>query len=591
MAGEPKRNTYNYDALPSDTSIRLLQLLPTKEDQEPECHLFTVDIHHAPPYEAVSYVWGSPTDKTTILCHGQPVTIPNNLLHCLRSCRSPAHARILWADSICINQADLRERAQQVRLMGAIFARAERVLVWFGRGHDFAAPDAFAFLRALASVCPAQAESRFSPADEARIHARAAALPAARWRAFAALMRNAWATRGWVLQEIGLARAAVLVCGAHAADWREMLRVVDALRWCCPRLIARYGVDMRVRLAGVFDFRDAGRPVARVVHLARNFETTDPRDKVYALLGHPGFREANGRVGEAERIPVDYELSCEEVYLATARFLLKAGSPFALLSFVGHSRETMKEEQSASWVPRWSNPYRTKALNDGFRIYHDAARGTEPQLTQVGRSLEVKGLRVDRIKWKSELLTKENVERSVPMAEEQRNTLAHLWEEVCSLAGKERPIEDLFRAFCLTLNAGNFIRSGIGARQRLSAEERFADCLTYFVETSIPLKPQAALRELYGTGHFWRFLETIKPCHERSFFVTDQGYLGIGPEVANPGDEVCIPFGSPTPFILRPQEKGGHRLCGECYTYGLMEGQTIEAWKTGKIREQTFVIS
>lgn len=38
----------------------------------------------------------------------------------------------LWADSLCINQADVSERSHQVNLMGAIYKSAESVLVWLG---------------------------------------------------------------------------------------------------------------------------------------------------------------------------------------------------------------------------------------------------------------------------------------------------------------------------------------------------------------------------------------------------------------------------------------------------------------------------
>jgi hypothetical protein len=36
----------------------------------------------------------------------------------------------LWIDAICINQADLDERKQQVQLMRDVYSGASRVVVW-----------------------------------------------------------------------------------------------------------------------------------------------------------------------------------------------------------------------------------------------------------------------------------------------------------------------------------------------------------------------------------------------------------------------------------------------------------------------------
>ena len=37
-----------------------------------------------------------------------------------------------WIDYLCINQADLVERAEQVRLMQQVYDRAHEVIVWLG---------------------------------------------------------------------------------------------------------------------------------------------------------------------------------------------------------------------------------------------------------------------------------------------------------------------------------------------------------------------------------------------------------------------------------------------------------------------------
>jgi hypothetical protein len=54
--------------------------------------------------------------------------------------------RILWIDSISINQKDEAEKTVQVSNMGQIFARAKRVNIWLSRATS-AMEGAFEYLR------------------------------------------------------------------------------------------------------------------------------------------------------------------------------------------------------------------------------------------------------------------------------------------------------------------------------------------------------------------------------------------------------------------------------------------------------------
>jgi len=43
---------------------------------------------------------------------------------------------VVWADGICINQDDLKERQQQVSMMGDIYRKAARVITYIGPEKD-----------------------------------------------------------------------------------------------------------------------------------------------------------------------------------------------------------------------------------------------------------------------------------------------------------------------------------------------------------------------------------------------------------------------------------------------------------------------
>ncbi|KAF2138644.1 uncharacterized protein K452DRAFT_290297 [Aplosporella prunicola CBS 121167] len=40
------------------------------------------------------------------------------------------------------------------------------------------------------------------------------------------------------------------------------------------------------------------------------------------------------------------------------------------------------------------------------------------------------------------------------------------------------------------------------------------------------------------------------------------------------------------PSILRPQENGDYRFCGQCYVHGIMYGEVIDMWERGELGEQ-----
>jgi hypothetical protein len=129
---------YHYTILPNSRSIRLIQLkafpalFPLLQ-----CNLVTVSIDELPAFEALSYVWGNPALSSEILISNAPLYITANCFDALKNLApklSDDKERLLWVDSICINQRDMSERNSQVSLMAEIYGGAERVVVWLGEG-------------------------------------------------------------------------------------------------------------------------------------------------------------------------------------------------------------------------------------------------------------------------------------------------------------------------------------------------------------------------------------------------------------------------------------------------------------------------
>lgn len=59
---------YQYYPLPREDCIRLLWPFPGEDERPVSCRLLSVPLEDAPSYEALSYVWGDPTNTVEIIC-------------------------------------------------------------------------------------------------------------------------------------------------------------------------------------------------------------------------------------------------------------------------------------------------------------------------------------------------------------------------------------------------------------------------------------------------------------------------------------------------------------------------------------------
>jgi hypothetical protein len=123
-----------------------MKLAAGKGNSTIRCSLHHVDIDspNFPRYRAVSYQWGKEKFRYHIQV-GSPASVQHeqeygrlrvkrNLLNLLQNIREPGSDCWLWIDAVCIDQSSVEERNSQVRLIGEIYRKADRVLVWLGTG-------------------------------------------------------------------------------------------------------------------------------------------------------------------------------------------------------------------------------------------------------------------------------------------------------------------------------------------------------------------------------------------------------------------------------------------------------------------------
>jgi hypothetical protein len=119
--------------------IRILFLHPGASSDRLIGRLEHAELDAKPTYEALSYEWGSPEKEHKILLEsgGQQfiVTITRSLHNALFDLRYEdisRGSRAIWADGICIDQENLKEREQQVSIMGPVYQSATRVVTYIG---------------------------------------------------------------------------------------------------------------------------------------------------------------------------------------------------------------------------------------------------------------------------------------------------------------------------------------------------------------------------------------------------------------------------------------------------------------------------
>ncbi|KAJ4990044.1 het domain protein [Stagonosporopsis vannaccii] len=153
------------------------------------------------PYEAISYVWGEPLFTETLWTPEGFLSITKNLAEVLHQIRHKDKSRNLWADAVCINQKDLKEKGYQVKNMGQIYSKAEGVLIWLGVDSKLKAENTFSFF----IVCHSEFATAFYPPliDKSLFN-----------KEMELFLKLPWFDRIWVVQEAILASHAIFLWGS-----------------------------------------------------------------------------------------------------------------------------------------------------------------------------------------------------------------------------------------------------------------------------------------------------------------------------------------------------------------------------------------
>jgi hypothetical protein len=482
--------------------------------------------------------------------------------------------RILWADAICINQNNDAERGNQVALMGRIYTQARRTLICLGAGshddddddEDDSQADAVAGLveDVSAMVLKRIQETDHSldsfpwPAEDEPL------MTDSRWTSLGELARQPWFGRTWVVQEAGLAREAVVLWRRAALSWPAIMITYRWLAYRGPayllkssREVQRLGLHSWIYGAGhvsVVQTLHYAQPELlsplEIIARGRYLGLSDPHDHVFAFLG---ITEKLSK--PVVTIQPDYRHSVIKTYEDFILAYFRESKDMAFLQLVDHNSETLVETAAhPSWVPRLDAVTTRMTIGLGDEPKMCSLKKNTPEAEfRPDKSLLVRGVVVDTVLHSFSFDASSNA----PSVKD----IAELWKKMlttCHEAQSDDPSpfqfaysrEMLYCAFIEVLTTGAYV----GDYDAWSAE-----CLAYChllqqhgADLGLPLLDRI---EAEGQPNIDTVHNAVRGWTQgRSFIITKQGYIGLGPALAVAGDVCCVIFGTGSPFIPRKSE-------------------------------------
>ncbi|KAK5654307.1 hypothetical protein OQA88_7485 [Cercophora sp. LCS_1] len=322
------RGAHVYPPLVGDDGVRLLLVARGKTGDPVHATLVARRLWDRPQFKAVSYTWATEIGDTVrssqifLGSHWFALPVTVNCHEALECFRKEDEDVLLWIDAICIDQSNDSERNHQVGMMDSIYAVAQEVLVYIGRCDERSsiALDIFSHQRFTISQRERQNLHEF--------------------------FQRQYFSRTWVIQEIANASSAIVHCGGRKINWslftESRFRAMDMLDNIPPWIVKVYMARRKFSTAHLLD----------LLVYSRDCKASDPRDKVFALLGLIQDAALHG-------LSADYHLSVREVYTGIAAFFMQNNHDFRGIQYcrgaLFPSPSLENRYRIPSWVPDWSN--------------------------------------------------------------------------------------------------------------------------------------------------------------------------------------------------------------------------------------------
>ncbi|KAH7333240.1 heterokaryon incompatibility protein-domain-containing protein [Rhexocercosporidium sp. MPI-PUGE-AT-0058] len=576
-------------------------------------------MHNGVSFSCVSYMWGNEEATELIELSGQRFLIRKNLDTFLRTMRKPGGGYLrFWIDAVCIDQSNISERNRQLPRILSVYEDADVVACWVGE------PDETSDL-ALGLVSDLR-PTHFSAGnilfERGWLEVKNREDFPRRLAALYRFLLRPYFRRIWVAQELAAARRPYIICGKDfIVEWKRLdhatWRLLDIL-YSDKDLTERiYAADPSLKnvphseLSFVrrlfylrhlrhgrtdeieensntllaqqnelwYDIPTTAPGILDIVTLCRDFQSTVPHDKVFAL-----WNLATDTKGM--EFTMDYTKPLSETWLEFAAAVAKKNDS---LDIICAAEPNVADGLTIpSWCADWSTPATVssmvrqsyipitlmRAINDiGGPMYSAAGAHTlNPRFSFDGTILECAGVVLDTVG----LIGPYEVSDSTLVEQPIWND----WMEMA--AGALQADEDAalplleqnFQARFWGMLAGKSEGGSNDLRKYVPGWDGKGDAL---------IKSNG--RDMYSVV-----------TRGRCLVITEDSFMGLAPHYVKEGAKIAILSCCSSPVILYENEDGTHRFGGSCFVQGWMRGEMLtrfgtaeeEAWEAidnmGRIR-------
>ena len=128
------------------------------------------------------------------------------------------------------------------------------------------------------------------------------------------IFNRSWFRRVWVIQELAVSPHVLLVCGVHTIDWDMVELAFDACN-------GGWGINDYLRMLltqrKIYHLDQPQEPANLILSAARS-EVTNPRDRIYGMLGLLSHIEDN-----AMDVEINYTVDTQDLFMEITKRLLQ----------------------------------------------------------------------------------------------------------------------------------------------------------------------------------------------------------------------------------------------------------------------------
>jgi hypothetical protein len=385
------------------------------------------------------------------------------------------------------------------------------------------------------------------------------------------------------MQEIGLATKAMLVCGSRRIYWEDLYfayalfnsevpgRYLHALQFEPSQVVSLYSWASTAK----------GRTFLQLLVLSEARNTTDPRDRVFALLSHPSAWRHHPVTSQARLlIEPDYTKSFPTIYTDIAYIIIRDSKSLDVLSYI---RGYELAFGLPTWAPLWSHPRDARCLLDSH--IHFSASGSRKSSSLF---------------WHHHTSLLSQQDEDHVESKDHTRILSVLSVAIDKVYAKTTIVGD---ANSLVMQCLPLMKNNPGLQYGRDVPEKFCEvlaCGRFHPQYAHEAGKAQYFEDLAAYCGYVKWLESDKigdwenpanvksfnkaawyACRGRSLFQTYDGHFGLGPAGMRVGDEACILRGAKVPFIVRKLKNGYWNVVGECYIPGFMDGDALSSLRAG----------